>query len=104
MSPRTPRTFAAAAVLTGVAGLALATPAAAMVDPAPPPASEATFRHTQHGGSAGLTRMPTVPTPVTEEDSPWAEIGIAAVGGLAIAGVAIGAGVAVRRRSVAETA
>jgi hypothetical protein len=102
MSPRTPYTFAAAAVVSGVAGLALATPAAAMVDPAPPPASEVTLQHTQHGGS--LTEMPTVPTPVTEDDSPWAEIGVAAIGGLAIAGVAIGASVAVRRRSVAHPA
>lgn len=102
MIPRKPFTLAAAAVVSGVAGLALATPAAAMVDPAPPPASEDILRHTQHGGS--LTQMPTVPTPVTEEDSPWAEIGVAAVGGLAIAGVAIGASVAVRRRSVAHPA
>jgi hypothetical protein len=101
MSPRTPYTFAAAAVVSGVAGLALATPAAAMVDPAPPPASEV-IQHTQHGGS--LTETPTVPTSVTEDDSPWAEIGVAAVGGLAIAGVAIGASVAVRRRSVAHPA
>lgn len=102
MSPRTPYTFAAAAIVSGVAGLALAAPAAAMVDPAPPPASEVTLQHTQHGGS--LNQTPTVPTSVTEDDSPWAEIGVAALGGLAIAGVAIGASVAVRRRSVAHPA
>ena len=102
MNHRAPRSFAAAAVVSGVAGLALATPAAAMVDPAPPPASEVTLQHTQHGGS--LTQTPTVPVSVTEEDSPWAEIGVAALGGLAIAGVAIGASVAVRRRSVPHTA
>jgi hypothetical protein len=104
MMLRTTRTFAAAAVVTGVAGLALATPAAAMVDPAPPPAAEDTLRHTQHGGSGGLTQTPTVPTSVTEEDSPWAEIGVAALGGVALAGVGIAASVAVRRRSVAHTA
>jgi hypothetical protein len=102
MTHRTPFTIAAAAVVTGVAGIALATPAAAMVDPAPPPASEVTLQHTQHGGS--LTETPTVPATATEDDSPWAEIGVAAIGGLAIAGVAIGASVAVRRRSVAHTA
>ena len=102
MTRRTPRTFAAAALITGVAGLAFATPAAAMVDPAPPPASEVTLQHTQHGGS--VTQTPTVPTSVTEDDTPWAEIGVAALGGLAIAGVAIGASVAVRHRSVAHTA
>jgi hypothetical protein len=102
MNPRAPRTFAAAALVTGVAGLALATPAAAMVDPAPPPAEDASFTHTQHGGSG--TQTTTVPTSVTEDDSPWAEIAVAALGGVAIAGAAIGASVAVRRRSVAHTA
>lgn len=102
MSPRTLPTFAAAALVSGVAGIALATPAVAMVDPAPPPASEVAFRHTQHGGSQ--TQTPTVPVTTTEEDGQWAEIGVAALGGLAIAGVAIGASVVVRRRSVADTA
>jgi hypothetical protein len=95
-------TFAASAAVTGVAALALAAPAAAMVDPAPPPAAEDTSRHTQHGGS--LTETPTVPPTVTEDDSPWAEIAAAALGGVALAGVAIAGGAAVRRRSVAHTA
>ena len=102
MTPRTPYGFAAAAVVTGVVGLALTSPAAATVDPAPPPAAEDVFRHTQHGGS--LMQTPTPPTSVTDEDSPWAEIGVAALGGVALAGVGIAASVVVRRRSVAHTA
>ncbi len=101
MSLRTPYTLAAAAVVTGVAGLALATPAAATVEPAPPPASEDITRHHQHGGS--LMQTPSG-TSVTSEDGPWAEIGVAVIGGLALAGVGIAAGSAVRRHGVAHPA
>lgn len=102
MTSRTASRLAAAAVVSGVAGLALATPAAAMVDPAPPPVSEVGYQHTQHGGT--VTQTPTGSTTVTDDDSPWAEIAVAALGGVALAGVGIAASVAVRRRSVAHTA
>lgn len=102
MTTRTASRLAAAAVVSGVAGLALATPAAAMVDPAPPPVSEAGYQHTQHGGTVPQT--PIGSTTVTDDDSPWAEIAVAALGGVALAGVGIAASVAVRRRSVTHTA
>jgi hypothetical protein len=78
------------AVVTGVAGLALATPAAAMVDPAPPPNPNGT----SVSGDSGTAT----------DDTPWLEISAAVLGGLAIAGVGIAASAAVRRRSVAPTA
>jgi hypothetical protein len=84
------RRLATAAVLTGVAGIALATPAAAMVDPAPQP------------NPAG-ERIPEGSSAITD-DSPWAEIGVAVVGGIALAGVAVAGSAAVRRRNVAHTA
>jgi hypothetical protein len=103
MTSRNPYPFAAGAVVAGVAGLALAIPAAAMADPpAPPPTpvSNLDFVHTQHGGS--VTQTPTGSTSVTDEDSPWAEIALGALGGVALAGVGIAASVAVRRRSMAQ--
>jgi hypothetical protein len=101
MTSRTPYTFAAAAVVTGVAGLALATPVTAVADPPAQPASDVGYRHTQHGGS--VTQTPTGSTSVSD-DTPWAEIAVGALGGVALAGVGIAAGVAVRRRSVAHPA
>lgn len=96
------RHAAAVAVATGVATLALAAPAAGMVDQAPPPTFADTLRHTQHVPSGtGLTSLPARPVPVAEQGTPWGEIAVAALGGVALAGAAIGAGAAVRRRSAA---
>ena len=91
MTTRSLTRLAAASIVTGVAGIALATPAAAMVDPAPPP----------NGNGSSLSESPTS---TATDDSPWAEIGVAAIAGVALAGVGIAAGSAVRRRSVAHTA
>jgi hypothetical protein len=91
MTTRSLTRLAAASIVTGVAGIALATPAAAMVDPAPPP----------NGNGSSLSESPTS---TATDDSPWAEIGVAVVGGVALAGVGIAAGSAVRRRSLAHTA
>lgn len=82
--------LAGAAVVTTVAGVALATPAAAMVDPAPAPNPDGVGLS---GGNA-----------TSSDDGPWLEIGIAAVGGLALAGAGIAASSAARRRSLAHTA
>jgi hypothetical protein len=91
MTTRSLTRLAAASIVTGVAGIALATPAVAMVDPAPQPVGN---------GSS----LPQSPATSAEDDSPWAEIGVAAVAGVALAGVGIAGTAAVRRRSVAHTA
>lgn len=90
MNPRSLYRLAGAAVVTTVAGIALATPAAAMVDPAPPPNPDGVGL----SGGGGTS----------SDDGPWLEIGIAAVGGLALAGAGIAASSAARRRSLAHTA
>jgi hypothetical protein len=90
MTPRNLYRLTTTAVVTGVAGLALATPAAAMVDPAPEPNANGS---SLSGGDGTAT-----------DDTPWAEISAAVLGGLALAGAGIAASVAVRRRSVADTA
>lgn len=90
MNRRTPYRIATTAVVTGVAGLALAAPAAAMVDPAPPPNADGS---SLSGG-----------TSTTTDDSPWAEISVAVLGGLALAGAGIAGSAAVRRRNLAHTA
>ena len=90
MTSRALYRVATTAVVTGVAGLALATPAAAMVDPAPNPNTNGT---SLSGGGGTAT-----------DDSQWAEIAAGVVAGVALAGVGIAAGAAVRRRSVADTA
>jgi hypothetical protein len=91
MNVRSLYRLAGAAVVSGVAGIALATPATAMVDPAPPPNADGV------GFSGGATSS-------SSDDGPWLEIGIAAVGGLALAGAGIAASSAARRRSLAHTA
>jgi hypothetical protein len=90
MTTRSLTRLAAASVVTGVAGIAFATPAVAMVDPAPAPNPDGT---SLSGGGGTAT-----------DDSPWAEIGVAALAGVALAGVGIAGTAAVRRRSVAHTA
>ncbi len=90
MTSRTLYRAATAAVVTGVAGVALATPAAAMVDPAPPPNANGTT-------SGGVTTTST-------DDSPWAEIGAGIIAGVALAGVGVAASAGLRRRSVTHPA
>lgn len=85
-------TRAAGALLaSGVATLALATPASAMVDPAPPPNPDG--RNLPAG--SGLERL--------ADETPWTEIGLGVAGGLALAGLGIAAGTRARRRSLAHS-
>jgi hypothetical protein len=90
MSIRTIQRFAATAVVTGCASLALAAPASAMVDPAPPP----------NPGGRSLSDGSVV---VVTDDSPWLEIGIGALAGLAIAGAGVAVASAARGRSAVPT-
>lgn len=95
----------AVAAATGVATLALAAPAAGMVDQAPPPTFADTLRHTQHVPSGtGLTSLPGRPVPVADQGTPWGDIAVAAFGGVLLAGAGIAAGTAVRRRGAVHPA
>lgn len=91
MTSRTVYRAATAAVVTGVAGVALATPAAAMVDPAPPPNAN---------GSTSTGGVTTTST----DDSPWAEIGAGIIAGVALAGVGVAASAGLRRRGMTHPA
>jgi len=73
-------------LVTALAGLALAVPAEA--------------RDIPDGGgpSTGL-----VSDPAAEEGTPWTEIGLGALGGLALAGAGVAAAQSVRRRETAPT-
>jgi hypothetical protein len=77
------------ALVTGVAGLALAAPAGAMEAPEP-------------GG--GGTVAPAAPTATSTDDSNWLEISLGALGGLAIAGAGIAAVAGVRHRNAVPAA
>jgi hypothetical protein len=44
-----------------------------------------------------------VPAPATDEDTPWIELGIGALGGLALAGAGTAAAMSVRRRQSVTT-
>jgi hypothetical protein len=78
---------AAAGLATGFAGLALAVPAQAQEVP-------------DGGGPVSPT---AVPTDSVEEGTPWMEIGIGALGGLALAGAGVAAAVSVRNRQAVPT-
>ncbi len=72
---------------TGIAGLAFAMPAQA--------------REIPDGGGA---INPTSPGPsVVDEGTPWAEIGLGALGGLALAGAGVAAAQATRNRQAVPT-
>lgn len=80
-----------ALLASGVATLAFATPASAMVDPAPPPNPDG-------------SHLPAGPgLPSLSDETPWTEIGLGVAGGLALAGLGIAAGQRARRRGLVHS-
>jgi hypothetical protein len=79
---------------TRIAGTTLATGFAALTFAAPASALEAPDPDT-----GGLVPIPSAPT-TTSSDSNWLELGIGAVGGLAIAGAGVAAAAGIRHRHV----
>jgi len=79
--------IAAGAVVTGIATLALATPANAIIPPQPPGERE----FTGQGSPAS--------TPTTDEGWTWQEIVGGTAGGVALAGIGVAAAVGLRRRN-----
>ena len=73
--------LAAATVATGVASLAFAAPAVAM-----------------ESNNPGNTGTPGETAPSPSDETPWMEITIGALGGLALAGAGVAAAQSVRRR------
>lgn len=78
------RRLATTALVTGIAGLALAAPASALEAPDPEVGNAVS------GSSTATT---------TSEDGNWMEISLGALGGLAIAGAGIAAVAGVRHRN-----
>ena len=75
-------------LVTGFAGLALAMPAQA--------------REIPDGGGAVSPTVTERQTPITE-GTPWTEIGLGALGGLALAGAGVAAAQSVRNRRAVPT-
>jgi hypothetical protein len=93
------RRVAATAVVSGLASLAFAGPAQALMAHDPEVGSIV-----RADNNTGLTTPSRTPTPVAaEEDTPWMELGIGALGGLALAGVGIAAASRVRHRQSVTT-
>lgn len=91
--------LAATAIVTGLASLVLAGPADALL--AHDPDAGGQLRADNH---PGLSTPSQVPAAATDEDTtPWMELGIGALGGLALAGAGTAAAVSVRRRSSVST-
>jgi hypothetical protein len=97
MSNRVTR-VAATALVSGLASLALAGPAQALMAHDPEVGSIV-----RADNNTGLTTPSETPAPVAEEDTPWMELGIGALGGLALAGVGIAAASRVRHRQSVTT-
>jgi hypothetical protein len=79
--------IASVGLATGFASLALAVPAQAQEIP-------------DGGGAVSPTAVPTDPV---SEETPWAEIALGALGGLALAGAGVAAAQAVRHRQAVPT-
>jgi hypothetical protein len=82
--------LAGSAIVTGVAGVAFATPAGALEAPDP-------------GNGDLVFDQGTTATTTSTDDSQWLEIGLGALGGLAIAGAGVAAAVGMKRRSTVPT-
>ncbi len=80
--------YAGSALVAGVASLALAAPASAMQATDP--------------GDGGLV-VDRTPTTGPTEDTPWLEIGLGALGGLAIAGAGVAAANGLKHRNAVPT-
>lgn len=87
MTRKTITRIASAGLVTGFASLALAVPAEAQEIP-------------DGGGAVSPT---AVPTDTVDEGTPWAEIAIGALGGLALAGAGVAAVQSVRHRQAVPT-
>jgi hypothetical protein len=97
--PTSLRRVAATAVVSGLASLAFAGPAQALLAHDPEVGSIV-----RADNNTGLATPSQTPAPVaTEEDTPWMELGIGALGGLALAGVGIAAASRVRHRESVTT-
>lgn len=81
MTRNTITRIASVGLVTGFASLAFAVPAEA--------------RDVPDGGGP---INPSTPTPAVSEETPWMEIGIGALGGLALAGAGVAAAQSVRHR------
>jgi hypothetical protein len=77
--------LAGSAIVTGVAGVALAAPAGALEAPEP------------GNGNVVVDRTPV--TTSSTDDNQWLEIGLGALGGLAIAGAGVAAANGLKHRS-----
>lgn len=87
MTRKTITRIASVGLVTGFAGLAFAVPAEA--------------RDIPDGG--GAVSPTYVPGPTVDESTPWMEIGIGALGGLALAGAGVAAAQSVRNRQAVPT-
>lgn len=87
MTRKTITRITSVGLVTGFASLAFAMPAEARVIP--------------DGG--GPVHPTAVPTSTVDEGTPWMEIGIGALGGLALAGAGVAAAQSVRHREAAPT-
>ena len=82
--------LAGSALITGVAGIAFAAPAGALEAPDP--------------GNGGLVFDQRAPaTTSSTDDNQWMEIGLGALGGLAIAGAGVAAANGLKHRSTVPT-
>jgi hypothetical protein len=97
MSARLTR-VATSALVTGLASLALAGPADAMMTHDPDLGSIV-----RADNNTGLSTPSEVPAPATDEDTPWIQLGIGALGGLALAGAGMAAASRVRHRQSVTT-
>lgn len=89
---------AGAALVAGLASLALAGPADAMMTHDPEPGASV-----RADNNTGVATSPSSPAPAAEEDTPWMELGIGALGGLALAGAGMAAAGRVRHRQTVTT-
>ena len=87
MTRKTITRIASVGLVTGFASLAFAVPAEA--------------RDIPDGG--GAVSPTYVPGPTVDESTPWMEIGIGALGGLALAGAGVAAAQSVRNRQTVPT-
>lgn len=97
MSRRLTR-VASTALVTGLASLVLAGPADALLAHDPDAGSQL-----RADNNTGLSTPSKLPAPATDEDTPWMELGIGALGGLALAGAGTAAAMSVRRRQSVTT-
>ena len=82
--------YTGSAIATGVAAIAFAAPAGALEAPDP--------------GNGDLVFDQGTPAATTSsDDTPWLEIGLGALGGLAIAGAGVAAATSLRHRSTVPT-